>query len=323
MGFYNFVIASAFFALAVGFWWRHRRPVHYVILYLLLAATYLSHGLAFAAALMTILVLAAVERRWWTPVALAPALALLVYDALPRMHAAKDYRSFMWHLEKLGALEPFYIFNDVQKWTAAAIGLFIAIAIIATLIARRANVAAFATLALLIGFFIAPWGYGAGQPSQGQWISDRLLFLAVMTLPAWLEFPRPLIAYWLLSIVVALHVVTCWMNIAKLDARIALVAQASPFIRPHTTLDVLGTRPNITARIAPALHAPAYLAALQSDVVYLPDYEARLAEFPIAFRRDAPRVAPDYVFVWHSARIRSIAGYHVIAAGHDYRLMAR
>src|SRR5204863_129300 len=81
MGFFNFVLGAALFAVAAGFWWRHRERPRLLALYALLAATYLSHGLAFAAAVMAIAVLAALERRWRTALHLAPAyLAALQTD---------------------------------------------------------------------------------------------------------------------------------------------------------------------------------------------------------------------------------------------------
>src|SRR5262249_35816282 len=101
MGFFNFVIGAALFAVCSGYWWRHRDGRYLFVLYPLLIATYLSHNLAFAAALMAIGVLAAIERRWRVLLELAPAGLLFVIDAVGRPQGQPLFRSFKWHLRQL------------------------------------------------------------------------------------------------------------------------------------------------------------------------------------------------------------------------------
>jgi hypothetical protein len=301
LGFFNFLLGCALFAFAVGHWRRHRRLGP---LYLLLVATYVTHALPFAAALLALVLL---ERRWRPLLPLAPAFVLAAIDAWPRLQAAREYRSFGWHLEKLRALGPFSFIGDAHLYLASAVTLLIVISLAFT---RRRSPAMLLTAAFLALFLLVPWG-----TSQIGWMSDRFLLLAVMTLPAWLEIPRPLVP--LLAIVAVLHFALTWRDIATLRRGVEEVARCRAAIPEHTTLDVAGEAPALAANLQPLRHAPAYLA-LGHDIAWLGDYEARLDDFPVRFRPGAPNHA-QYVLAWGGAGVEGAE----VCRGEGFRLVKR
>ena len=58
---------------------------------------------------------------------------------------------------------------------------------------------------LFIAYFVLPWGLSVGWVQVG-WINERLLFLTILTLPAWIILPRPAIATTLFLIAIAAHI---------------------------------------------------------------------------------------------------------------------
>lgn len=310
LGFFNFVLGAALFAFTVGFW---RRRGNLLALYGLFIVLYFTHALAFAAAVMAIAVLAAIGRRWRVLLEIIPAAALLVLDVAARASGAAQFRSAAWHLRQL------VTFFAVGHVAISATALLLLVIGIAVAIARRGtNAMAIVSAILFAGFWIAPWGYVAGGWIQAGWLNERLLFLALLTLPAWIDLPRPPIAAALLLTVIVLHIGLIALQAARLQPRIGSIAGAAALIRPHSTVRTLfgAVSPGVT----PTLHLTAYLA-LRPGVVDLDDYEALLPDFPLRYRPDAPVRPPDYLVVWRGARVRNVAGYRVIFSNEDIRLM--
>jgi len=310
LGFFNFVLGAALFALTVGFW-RRRRNV--LALYGLFILLYFTHALAFAAALMAVAVLEMIERRWRVLLQIAPAAALLLLGIAARAGGVAQFRSAAWHFRQL------VTFFAVGHVAISATVLVLLLAGIAVAFVRRSvNAMALVSALFFAGYWIAPWGYVDGGWIQAGWLNERLLFLAVLTLPAWIAAPRPAIAATLMLIVIAMHAGLVALNAARLQPRIAGIAGAAARIRPRSTVRTFfgAVSPGVT----PTLHLTAYLA-LRPGVVDLDDYEALLPDFPLRYRPDAPVRPPDYLVVWRGARVRNVAGYRVIFANEDIRLM--
>jgi hypothetical protein len=322
MGFFNFVLAAAIFAFTIGFWWRHRNDRYLIALYALLVTTYLSHALAYAATLMALGVLALFERRWRLYVELAPAYALLAFDTFVRTRGTSEYRSILWHFQKLVDLQPFVYFGDLHVAIARLMMVMLVVAAIFTFVRRRPHPVVWVSAALFVVYFVAPWGYGAAGWVQGGWINDRLLFLAVLTLPAWLEVPRPVFATTLATIAILGHFGVTTFEIARFHRQIDDITRAAALIKPHATLQSIVPPIMISSRGTPLLHVGAYLA-LRPDVVDLDNYEGRLVYFPISFRPNAPQRPPNYVVIWSGARVRRVAGYGEIFRNEHIRLMER
>ena len=310
MGFFNFIVGAALFIFTIGFWWRRRNGRYLYALYALLIAIYLSHGLAFAATLVAIAILAATERRWRVFAELAPAVVLLITDAVARTQGQPLFRSFMWHLRQLPAF-------FTGGWIVLAI---LAFGVVWGRASARPMV--FVSAALFVAYFVMPWGYLAGgQQLPVGWVSERLLFLAMLTLPAWIALPRPAIATAIFLIAIAAHIGMTSIQIAKLNRYIAAVMKCAPLVRPHSTIQTFIPASNMTPQVTPTLHLTSYFG-LQADVVDLDDYEARLPDFPLAYRPTLPARPPDAVAIWRGAQVRAI-GYREVCSGGDLRLLQK
>jgi hypothetical protein len=313
LGFFNFVMGAALFVVIIGTWVRQcdgDRKNALLTLYALLAITYFTHLLPFAAAVMSVALLETLRRRLRVLLELAPAFAVVAWDALPRIGAAREYRSVMWHLQGLLDLQPFVYFGDAHVWIARASCVLLVIAIWMT--KRRAAMAA-VTAVLFVLYWILPWGYGAGGWTLGGWVNDRVLFLALLTLPAWIEVPRRLSL--LVAAVVVLHLAVTAVDASRFHSRMLWLDDARPLVRESATVARIGGA-------GETLHAGAYLA-LRHDVAYLDNYEAALPDFPIVFRSSAPKRPPDYLLVWNDAHVRNVAGYRILYTGEEIRLFQR
>src|SRR5207248_5296234 len=82
------------------FWWRRRNVRYVYLLYGLLLVIYLSYGLAFAATVLAIALLAAAERRWRVLLELVPAFVVVLLDAIARPHSQLIYRGLTWHFRQ-------------------------------------------------------------------------------------------------------------------------------------------------------------------------------------------------------------------------------
>lgn len=307
MGFFNFVVGAALFAFAIGFWWRRRSGPHLLALY---------HALAFAAAIMAIAILAAFERRWRALIEIAPAAAVMVIDVVTRASGSPAHRSFQWHVRQLPA---FFAVGSIV--IAAAVLLIIVIVPIA--VARgHAGAMAIVSAVLFAGYFVAPWGYTAGGWIQAGWINERLLFLAVLTPPAWIELPRPAISATLLALTVAAHFGITSYEIARWNGTIRTIAQSGAVIRPHSTIRTIFPMSAVAREVTPTLHLTGYLA-LRPDVDDLDDYEALLPDFPLQYRTALPPRPPDYVVIWSRAQVGNVIGYRIVAAGPQIRILQR
>ena len=314
MGFFNFVIGAALFAIATGFWWRRRSGRYLYGLYGLLIAIYLSHGLAFAVTLLAIGILAAVERRWRVCVELAPAFLLFVLDAITRPQGQPLFRSFQWHVRQLLA---FFAAGHIA--IAAMTLVIVIVGIIAAFVRSPPNPVAIVSLVLLLAYFVLPWGYSGGGWVQAGWINERLLFLTILTLPAWIVLPRPAPSMTLLTIAIAAHLGVTSLQIAKINGYIREITRCAALIRPHTTIQTFFPMADVSPQVTPTLHLTAYLG-LQTDVVDLDDYEARLPDFPLAYRPHLPSRPPDYVVAWRRAQVPAMVGYEVIFENAAIRL---
>ncbi len=323
MGFFNFVAGAALFAFTVGFFWRRRasegprRHTMLVVLYALFIATYLSHALAFAAALMAIAILAASERRWRSLVEIAPAAAVGLLDAISRVSGAPARRSFSWHLRQLTT---FFAAGYIA--VSAAVLLIVAIGMAVAIVRRHAGAMAIVSAVLFAGYFLAPWGYTAGGWIQAGWINERLLFLTVLTLPAWIELPWPAISAALLSLAIAAHLAITSIEIARWNGEIGAVARLASVIQPHATVRTIFPMSGVTPQVTPTLHLTGYLA-LRPDVVDLDDYEALLPDFPLQYRAKLPSRPPDFVVIWRGAQVRRVLGYRIVAALPEIRILQR
>ena len=307
LGFFNFILGAALFLVIVAL---AHRPERTWRVYGLLALTYFTHVLPFAAAVLALTIIDATRKRWRVFAELSPAFAILGWDALHRIGAMREYRSIGWHLRHLLDLGPFVYFGAAHVWIARVALVLIVAAIV---MSRRRPALVYVTASLFLLYWILPWGYGAGGWSLGGWINDRLLFLALLTLPGWVELPRRLGPVLLLLAVMHLGITA--VEIARFHRRMAWIDAARPLVRPHSTLARLGGA-------AETLHVGSYLA-LNEDVVSLDNYEARLPDFPVTFRRDAPARPPDYVLVWNDARVRNVSGYRILYTGEEIRLFVR
>src|SRR5207253_2238861 len=83
---------------------------------------------------------------------------------------------------------------------------------------------------LFVVYFVAPWGYGAAGWVQGGWINDRLLFLAVLTLPAWLTVPRPVLATALATVAILVHFGVTTVEIARFHRQIGDITRAAALV---------------------------------------------------------------------------------------------
>jgi hypothetical protein len=181
---------------------------------------------------------------------------------------------------------------------------------------------ALVSAALFIAYFAMPWGYSTGGWVQAGWINERLLFLTVLTLPAWIRLPRSAIVTVLFSIAVAAHLVVTSVQIAKLNRYIGEITRCAALIRPHSTIKTFFSTTNMRPQVTPTLHLTGYLG-LQTDVVDLDNYEALLPDFPLAYRADAPTRPPDFVVVWRGAQVRKVVGYKLVFGNTDVRLLQR
>lgn len=317
MGFFNFIIGAALFIFAVGFFWRRRNTRYIYPLYAILIVIYLSHGLAFAVTLMAISILALTERRWRVLLELMPAGIVFAADALARTKGAPMFHTFMWHVRQVPAF--FAAGHIVIAWTITAL---VAAGVGYAIWRRQAREMALVSAALLLAYFVMPWGYSAGGWVQAGWINERLLFLTILTLPAWITLPRPAIASALFLIAIAAHIGLTSMQIAKLNRYIADIVKCAPLIRPHTTIQTFFAISRMSPQVTPTLHLTGYLG-LQPDVVDLDDYEARLADFPLSYRPNPPARPPDAVVIWRGAQIGRIAGYNLVCGSADVRLLQR
>ena len=312
MGFFNFVIGAALFAFATGYWWRHRNGKYLIGLYALLIATYLSHNLAFAAALMAIGVLAMIERRWRVLIELAPAALIFLIDALGRPQGQPLFRSFQWHVRQLVG-----IFSAGHIAIAYLMLLVVLIGICWSFVRARPNPLAVVSLIIFVTYFLVPWGYSAGGWVQAGWISERLLYLTILTLPAWIVLPRASVVVFLLAVV--FHLVATSMQIASLNRLIADIVRAGALIQPHSTIKTFFPMSGVSPQVTPTLHLTGYLG-LQTDVVDLDDYEGLLPDFPVSYRAKLPARPPDYVFAWKRAEVPPLPGYRVVFENAAVRL---
>jgi hypothetical protein len=157
---------------------------------------------------------------------------------------------------------------------------------------------------------------------QAGWINERLLFLTILTLPAWITLPRPAIATTLFLIAIAAHIGLTTVQIAKLNGYIAEITKCAPLIRPHSTIQTFFAISRMSPQVTPTLHLTAYLG-LHTDVVDLDDYEARLNDFPLSYRPNPPARPPDAVVVWRGAQIGRVVGYNLVCSSPDVRLLQR
>jgi hypothetical protein len=317
MGFFNFIVGAALFIFTTGFFWRRRNTRYIYALYALLIVIYLSHGLAFAATLMAISILAVTERRWRVLLELTPAFVIFIVDALARTSGEPIFHTFMWHIRQVPAF--FAAGHIVVAWATTAL---VAVGIIYAIWRRVAREMALVSAAILIAYFVMPWGYSAGGWVQAGWINERLLFLTILTLPAWITLPRPAIATALFLIAIAAHIGLTSIQIAKLNRYIADIVKCAPLIRPHSTIQTFFAISRMSPQVTPTLHLTSYLG-LHQDVVDLDDYEARLADFPLSYRPNPPARPPDAVVVWRGAQVRRIVGYNVTCGSADVRLLQR
>jgi len=315
MGFLNFVLGAALFAITVGFWWRRRSGRYLAPLYGLLIAVYFTHGLAFAATLMAIGVLAATERRWRVLVELVPAGILFLLDAAARANGAAAYQRFGWHLRRLGVLvvvgHPLF---------SAVVLLVLAAAVGVTLARRRANAMAIVSAVLLAGYFVAPWGYTAGGWIQAGWISERFFFLLLLTLPAWVEMPWPPWSAGFMAALVAGQLGVTDLTIARLNGEIGRIARHAAVIAPHSTVRTLFPASRMAPDVTPMLHLTGYLA-LRPDVVDLDDYEGLLPDFPLQYRAHLPVRPPDFIVAWRGAGPGEAPGYEIAAEDGPIRIL--
>ena len=317
MGFFNFMVGAALCIVAIGFWWRRRNGKYLYPLYGLLIAIYLSHGLTFVATLMAIGILAVSERRWRVLLELAPASLLFITDAVARTQGQPLFRPFLWHLREL------LTFFSAGHIAIAVMTLLLLVAAIAFAFFRaNPNPVALVSAALFIAYFAMPWGYSAGGWVQAGWINERLLFLTVLTLPAWVVVPRPAIATTLFVIAIAAHLGATSTQIANLNRYIGEITRCAPLIRPHTTIRTFFSAASMNPQVTPTLHLTGYLA-LQTDVVDLDDYEALLPDFPLAYRSQLPSRPPDYAVLWRGAELDLPGRYRVIFDDGKIRLLQR
>ncbi len=314
MGFFNFVVGAALFAVATGFWWRRRNARYLYALYGLLIAIDLSHDLAFAVTLLAIAVLAAIERRWRVFVELAPAFLILLIDAATRPHGQALFRSFRWHVRQLLL---FFASGHVLIAGVALLGVILGI--IWPFVRSRPNPFAVISLLIFIAYFVLPWGYSAEGWMRAGWISERLLFLTILTLPAWIVLPRPAIAMSVLFVAVGAHLTMTSLQIAKLNNYIADITRCAVLIRPHSTIHTFFPESYMSPQVTATLHLTGYLG-LQTDVVDLDDYEAYLTDFPVMYRPTPPSRPPDYVVLWKATQRGPVVGYRLIFENAAIRL---
>lgn len=313
LGFFNFVLGAALFLVILGF--RARRGGRLPALYALLAAAYFTHAMAFAAAVASIVLFDVLQRRWRVILELAPALLVLNWDSFRRFGAAREWRPIGWHIGNVVTLNPFvYLDLDAHVWIARAAFLLIALCVVRGVWARAPGAkVSFISAALFLCYCFSPWGYGAGGWSLGGWVSDRFLFLTLLTLPAWVTVPKK--AAYAFVVLIVCHFALTARDVDRFHKRISLINNAMDYVRPHSTLYRLGGH-------AETLHVGSYLA-LQQDVVSLDNYEAHLPDFPVAFRRDVPKRPPDYLVVWSDARVRNVSAYRILYSAGDIRLFGR
>lgn len=282
MGFFNFVLGAALFAIATGYWWRRREGRYLLGLYPLLLLTFLSHNLAFATALMTIAVLTAIERRWRVLLELSPAFLIFFIDALGRPRGQPLWRPFRWHVRQL-----------VTVFSAGHIAIaFLTLAVVLLAVVRtRPNKLSVISLCIFVAYFVAPWSYATAGFMQAGWISERLLYLTILTLPAWIVLPWPRVTMWVLVVAVVAHLAATTNQIAAINRFIGSYMQCAPLIRPHSTLRTFFPMSGISPQVTPTLHLTAYLG-LQTDVVDLDDYEADLPIFRSRIARTCPTARP-------------------------------
>jgi len=303
MGFFNFVIGAALFAIATGYWWRRRNGRNLYGLYALLILTYFSHDLAFAVALLAIAALSAMERRWRVLVELSPAALMFLIDAIARPHGQPLFRSLRWHLRQLVAV------FSAGHIAIAIVTLVVVIAgLIWPFVRSRPNPFAVVSLILFVAYFVAPWGYSAAGWVQAGWINERLLFLTILTLPAWIALPRPAVLVFLIAVIA--HLTATSLQIATLNRLIGDIARCSSLVRPHSTIRTFFPLSGVSPQVTPTLHLTAYIA-MNTDVVDLDDYEALLPDFPVAYRAHPPSRPADYVVAWKGADVPPLGGYRL------------
>ena len=317
MGFFNFVFAAAMFAFTVGFWWRRREGKYLYGLYGLLIVTYFSHDLAFGVTLMAIAVLAMIERRWRVLVELSPAFLMFLIDALARPRGQPLFRSFRWHVRQLVA-----VFSAGHIAVAFLTLLVVLVGIAWAFVRKRPNAFAVISLIIFVAYFVAPWSYASAGWIQAGWINERLLFLTILTLPAWIVLPRPNIAAFVLLIAVIAHVAATTVQIASLNRFIGDFARAAALIRPHSTIRTFYPLSGVSPQVTPTLHLTAYLG-LRTDVVDLDDYEGYLPDFPVAYRAKIPSRPPDYIVAWKRAEVPPLPGYAVVFENAAIRLYSK
>jgi hypothetical protein len=171
-----------------------------------------------------------------------------------------------------------------------------------------------------VSYFAAPWSYASAGFMQAGWISERLLYLTILTLPAWIILPWPRVTIFALLLAVIAHLWSTTTQIAAIDGFIKNYMQCAPLIRPHSLLKTYYPTTAVSPQVTPTLHLTAYLA-LQTDVVDLDDYEADLSDFPVAYRAHMPDRPPDYVIAWKRADLPQMIGYRVVCETATIRLL--
>src|SRR5262249_52013859 len=151
---------------------------------------------------------------------------------------------------------------------------------------------------------------------------ERLLLLAILTLPAWIALPRPAIATGVLLIAIAAHIVMTSIQIAKLNGYIGDIVKCAALMKPHSTIQTFLPPLNRTPQVTPTLHLTGYFG-LQTDVVDLDDYEAHLPDFPLAYRPARPSRPPDAVVIWRGAQVGQVIGYRVVCGNSEIRLLQK
>jgi hypothetical protein len=314
MGFFNFILGCALFGWTVGFRWRRRSTTTIFALYGLLTLCYLTHGFAFSATVMSLALLDVVLRRWSDMIVLSPAGGLAVIDAWPRLHGERGYQDLAWHLKRLFSLDPFAYFRAVHGNIASIMSGLMIVAIVITLSRTRRWPPIVLSATLLFLFLASPWSLTLAR-SHASWLSNRFLMLFVMTLPAWLELPRPRVVLAVIVTLTVAHLGTTWRDVAVLSDEIDAVARCRTAIDDHSTLGVVGQPPQLVTKLDPALHAPAYLA-VGRDVAYLANYEAESDDFPIRYRHQE-RPQPQFVFAWRGAKVSG----SVVCQGSGFRIL--
>jgi hypothetical protein len=312
MGFYSFALAVPLFALAIGYWWKHREHLRWgavTILNVLLFAAFFAHVLPYFCAVCSILFLAAIlylkrpRTLLWSTACVVPSLLLFVYwiRSVSNPTAGPigpNWSGVLQRLWEFASMSVTVSYDGNQQKLAYA-SFVLLLALVAYTLRERIGAArrqgsrslepsdciGLLFLALFAVYLVAPWGIG-----WFGWVNDRLLILALVVLLAWVgDIPDKTWARVFGAMVVGLLLVNLLVleqNFRRLNMALKEFTAGVSAVGPNEVLlPVISDLFGDSSKVGIFVNAANYYA-LGNGNVNIADYEAYFDAFPVAIRKD-------------------------------------